>query len=105
MSTDRMKLTAEEAPDGHERLVLEMLHEPVFAAEYLNAAAEEGERAFLVALRQVVLARGGIDATAEAISVGRASLYRMLSEEGNPRYENLLALLTQLGLRIRVEAA
>jgi probable addiction module antidote protein len=86
--------------DFREQL-LQDLQDPGEAARYLNAAAEESEEMFLVALRDVAEAHRMATVAADA-GVAREALYRMLSEEGNPRLSNLLAILNAVGLRLEV---
>ena len=85
--------------------LIEALKDPREAAEYLNAAIEEGERdLFLLALRNVAEARlGGMAQLAEQAGLNRESLYRMLSEQGNPALSSLDKLLHALGLRLSIE--
>ena len=75
------------------------------AAAYLNAALEEGNNeVFLLALRNVADARlGGMSKLAEATGLNRESLYRMLSDNGNPELNSLSRLLQALGLKLAVE--
>lgn len=76
------------------------------AVAYLNAALDEGNQdVFLLCLRNVVRANGGIELTAENADIGRAALYKMLSENGNPRFNSLIALLSQLGLKMTLAVA
>jgi probable addiction module antidote protein len=83
--------------------LLENLQDPAEAAAYLDAALEdEDSRVFLLALRDVAEARGISRVAAEA-DLNRESLYRMLSEEGNPRLSSLEALLHAFGLRLAIE--
>ena len=85
------------------RLVAELRADPRLAAEYLNAAAEEGDpRVYLAALRTVAEAEG-MAKVAKAAGVPRESLYRALSPDGNPRFSTLHAILTAAGLRLSVE--
>jgi probable addiction module antidote protein len=85
----------------HESL-LAALQDPTEAAEYLNAALEEGDTAlFLRALRNVADAKG-ISHLATAAHVNRESPSRMLSEQGNPQLSSLTALLDALNLRLAV---
>lgn len=73
-------------------------------AAYLNAALEEGDPALLqVALGDVVKARG-VSAIAREAGVGRESLYKSLSENGNPSWQTITKVLTALGLKIEVKA-
>jgi probable addiction module antidote protein len=83
--------------------LLESLQDQAEAAAYLDASLEdEDSRVFFLALRDVAEARGISHVAAEA-DLNRESLYRMLSEEGNPRLSSLDALLRALGLRLAVE--
>jgi probable addiction module antidote protein len=76
------------------------LADPHRAARYLNTAAEESEAMFLKALRKVALAQTRpIAKVAESCGVSRESLYRMLSESGNPTSENRRAILAALGFK------
>lgn len=74
------------------------------AAEYINAAIEDGDRdVFLLALRDVAKARGGMTAVAEKAHLGRESLYKMLSKRGNPEFKSIASVLHGMGLRLTVE--
>jgi probable addiction module antidote protein len=88
-----------------EWLVSELRADPMLAAEYLNAAAEDKDRRiYLSALRTVAEARG-MAKIAKAAGVPRESLYRALSSAGNPRLSTLNAILKAAGLRLAVERA
>lgn len=79
------------------------LADPSEAAAYLNMALEEGvQEVFLLALRDVAEARGMTSVAREAL-LNRENLYRILSEQGNPRLTSLVALLDSLGLKLAVE--
>jgi probable addiction module antidote protein len=83
----------------------ESLKDPKEAAAYLNAALDDGEpEVFLLALRDVAEARlGGMTKVAQKTKLNRESLYRMLSDKGNPELNSLSTLLDALGLKIVVE--
>ena len=84
--------------------LLESLKDPVEAAEYLNAALEEGEpKVFLLALRDVVDSYGGMSKLAASTSLNRENLYRMLSSKGNPEFFSLSSVLSAVGFRLAVE--
>ena len=86
-----------------DRLIEELRADPELAAEYLNAAAEDGDpRVYLTALRTVAEAQG-MAKVAKAAGVPRESLYRALSSGGNPRFSTLHAILKAAGLRIAVQ--
>ena len=76
------------------------------AAAYLDAALKDGEKeVFLLALRDVAEARlGGIAELADKTGLNRESLYRTLSEKGNPELSSLESLLDSLGLRLAIES-
>lgn len=82
----------------------EALKDPEEAAEYLNAALEDGDaEIFLMALRYVSDAYGGMARVAKKSRLNRENLYRMLSKRGNPELISLNRLLTVFGLRLAVE--
>jgi probable addiction module antidote protein len=75
-------------------------------ALYLEYALEDGGmETFLVALRNVTKARGGMTQLAQATEMGRESLYKALSEQGNPEFKTLQAVLGALGLRFSIARA
>jgi probable addiction module antidote protein len=83
--------------------LIESLRDAQEAGEYLNAALEENDpELFLRALRNVSEAQGGVASLAEKTKLNRESLYRMLSERGNPEFRSLEALLHALGFRLAV---
>jgi probable addiction module antidote protein len=84
--------------------LLEDLTDPDYAAGYLTAALEEGEDVFLLAVRDVADAHGGVGRLAEGTSLNRENLYSMLSERGNPRLSSLLSVLRELGVEIQFRA-
>lgn len=78
------------------------LKNPDDVAEYLNASLEENDpKVFLVALRNVIEAQeGGFTKTSQQTGLNRVSMYRMLSEDGNPKLDSLLKLFNTLGIRL-----
>ncbi len=83
--------------------LVESLKYPQEAAQYLDAALEDGDReVFLLALRDIAEARGGMSKLAKEAELNRENLYRMLSENGNPELSSLRALLDALGFRLAV---
>ena len=81
--------------------LLKRLGDPGYAAEYLTACAAEGQEEFLLGLRNVAEAQGGITQLATNTELNREGLYRMLSEDGNPRLSSLFAVLDAFGLQFR----
>lgn len=75
-------------------------------ALYIESMLEEGDaRAVPIALRTVADALGGMSALAEKTGLSRETLYRTLSDKGNPRLDTLAAILSAFGLRLSVQAA
>lgn len=87
----------------YEEHLLESLKDPEEAAAYINAAMEDEDvDVFLLALRDVAKARGGVAMVAKDAEVNRESLYRTLSKKGNPRLKSLLSVLAACGLGFQV---
>ncbi len=87
------------AVSHHDWLIKELRADPEEASGYLNAALEAGDKkAFLMALRNVIEARGGMTRFAKASKINRVSLYKMLSGNGNPGFLNILLLLQHAGI-------
>ena len=89
---------------SYEESLSAALKDPKEAAEYLSACLEGGSReVFLLALRQVAAAHG-VGLVAKRSRLGRESLYRTLSDRGNPTLDTLLRLLDAAGLKLSVAA-
>jgi probable addiction module antidote protein len=85
--------------------LLEQLQKPQEAAAYLNAALQdEDPHVFLMALRDLTEAKGGVGWLAEEADLNRENLYRTLSVKGNPRFFNLLAVLDAVGMELKIQA-
>jgi probable addiction module antidote protein len=83
--------------------LLKRLADPEYAAAYLaQVLAEKDNAAFLIALKDVVEAGGGMGELAGRVGLKRPSLYRILSKQGNPTLETLQEILKPLGLRVSV---
>ncbi len=71
-------------------------------AEFLTAALEENDPEFFQkALGEVAKARG-MAQVAERAGVGRESLYKSLSADGNPRFGTVIDVLDALGFKLVV---
>lgn len=86
----------------------ESLSEPEEAQSYLEISIKEYEvdgdkEAFLLALRNVADAQGGIGELSERTGLNREHLYRALSKRGNPRLDTVGKILRGLGFRLSVE--
>ncbi len=73
-------------------------------AAYLEAALEEQDPAlFAAALGDVARAKGMTQIAREA-GLGRESLYKALSADGNPEFATVLKVLRSLGLKLHARA-
>ena len=74
-------------------------------AAYLEAALEEGDPALVAAaLGDIARAKGMTEIAREA-GVGRESLYKALSADGNPELGTVLRMVKALGLKLRATPA
>ncbi len=90
-------------PRRYEDVLDEDLKDSTEALGYLNACLEDRDPdLFLLALRDVARARGGVAKLAEITELNREHLYRMLSQDGNPEFRSLETLLDALGFRLAV---
>lgn len=72
---------------------------------YLEAALEDGDPALIsAALGDIARARG-MSKIARDTGLGRESLYKALSAEGNPEFATVLKVLQALGLRLHAGSA
>ena len=74
-------------------------------AAYLDAALEDGDPDLLKAALGDVARAKGMTEIAEATGMSRTSLYKALSEDGNPEFATVVAVLRSLGLRLGVRNA
>ncbi len=90
----------------YEESLTESLKDPQEAAAYLNTHLEDSgtdsEELFLMALRDVAKAYCIAD-LAQKANLGRESLYKALSSDGNPKLATLISLLKAMGLRLSIE--
>ena len=93
----------------YQTTLLKRLKDRDYAVEYLNAAIEEsfkgdGEsrKLFLNALKNVAEAQGTMSDLAKRAHVRRESLYRILSENGNPELSSLASLLHAMGFCLSI---
>ncbi len=79
------------------------IKDPETRAAYINAALEDGDPKILLAvLKDCVEAMGGISWLSQETHLTRATIYKILSTAGNPKYDSLLKVLTPMGLRLNV---
>ena len=71
------------------------------AAEYLKACLDDSEEVFLLGLRNVVEAHGGMTALARSTKLNREHLYRSLSKKGDPKLSSLTTILDAMGIELQ----
>jgi probable addiction module antidote protein len=74
-------------------------------AAYLEAALEEGDPAVVAAAMGDIARAKGITRIARETGLGRESLYKALSPEGNPELATILKVVRALGLRLHATAS
>jgi probable addiction module antidote protein len=74
-------------------------------AAYLEAALDEGDAALFAATLGDVARAKGMSEIARGAGMGRESLYKALSPDGNPELATVLKVLRSLGLRLHATAA
>jgi len=73
-------------------------------AYYLQAVFDDGDPALIAhALGEVARAKG-MAQVARSAGLGRESLYKALSPDGNPEFATVLKVLRALGLKLKVAA-
>ena len=69
-------------------------------AAYLEAALEENDPTLVsAALGDIAKAKGMTD-IAKKTGLGRESLYKALSQEGNPEFSTIMKVISALGLKL-----
>ena len=89
----------------HEEATVEMFRkDPELAADYLNSVLEDGDETdLMLALRALSKAFGGVQEVARQADVNAHTLYRTLSEKGNPELRTLSAILKAMGMRLAIQ--
>jgi len=69
-------------------------------AAYLEAALEEGEPSLVAAALGDIARARGMTQLARETGLGRESLYKALSQSGNPEFSTIMKVIEALGLRL-----
>jgi probable addiction module antidote protein len=87
--------------------LMRRLKDPKYAAAYLTACLEDDDDTggFLLALRDVADAQGGVRALAKKTGLNREHLFRMLSKSGNPQLHSLRQLAEAVGMKLVLQPA
>jgi probable addiction module antidote protein len=73
-------------------------------AAYLDAAFEEGDPSFIAAALGDVARAKGMAQIARDAGLGRESLYKALSPDGNPEFVTIMKVVSALGLKLHATA-
>ena len=73
-------------------------------ALYLEAALEEGDAALVATTLGDIARAKGMTEIARKTGLGRESLYKALSPEGNPEFATILKVVRSLGLSLHAKA-
>ncbi len=71
---------------------------------YLEAALAENDPALIVAVLGDIARAKGMAQIAKQAGLGRESLYKALSPEGNPEFATVMKVVSALGLRFHASA-
>ncbi len=82
--------------------VVDYLKTDAEIANYLDAVFEDGDPALIAAALGDVARAKGMTQVAQASGLGRESLYKALSAEGNPEFATVLKVIQALGLKLKV---
>ena len=74
-----------------------------YAAEYLRGALEDGDFGVITAVLGHIARYKGMAQVARDSGLGRESLYKALSPNGNPEFATVLKVVHALGLRLSAE--
>ena len=82
------------------------LQDPEYAALYLNDALHDGSPdEFLLALKNIIRATTGMSQVAAQTELGRESLYKALSDSGNPHFLTVHKVISALGFQFAIAPA
>jgi probable addiction module antidote protein len=74
-------------------------------AAYLEAALQEGDSALIAAALGDIARAKGMSQIARDAGLGRESLYKALSADGNPEFATIMRVVSALGLRLHASPA
>jgi probable addiction module antidote protein len=91
----------------YDELMAQRLQDKALAIAYLNESLQDEDdlTMFLVALRRVVDAQGvRMTELSKRSGLTRESLYKMLSDKGNPELASIKSVLDALGYRLSISS-
>jgi probable addiction module antidote protein len=99
-----------EKTGSFQEYLINSLTDPQEAEAYLNVALEEYQEdgdseMFLLALKNVAQAQGGMSKLAGKTKLNRQHLYHALSAKGNPSLATLTEIIHKLGFQLSIQRA
>src|SRR5258708_39355429 len=82
-----------------------LLKTPEDIAAYLEAALEDGDPRLIASVLGTIARARGMSELAREAGLGRESLYKALSPDGNPEFATVLKVVRALGLRLHATPA
>lgn len=82
----------------------EHLGTPADMAAYLDAALQDGDAALIAAALGDIARAKGMTQIARDAGLGRESLYKALSADGNPEFATIMKVVAALGLSLHASA-
>jgi probable addiction module antidote protein len=73
-------------------------------ADYLEAVLEDGDPALVTHALGAIARAKGMTEIGRTTGLGRESLYKALSAQGNPEFATVLKVIHALGLKLKVAA-
>ena len=83
----------------------EHIRDDADAAAYIEAALEDGDHRVVTAVLGDIARAKGMTLIARETGMGRESLYKSLSSDGNPEFATVLKVMRALGIRLRATVA
>ena len=83
----------------------EHIRDDADVAAYIEAALEDGDHRVVAAVLGDIARAKGMTQVARDAGLGRESLYKSLSSDGNPEFSTVLRVLKALGIRLRATVA
>jgi probable addiction module antidote protein len=72
--------------------------------EYLDAALEEGDPTLIAAVLGDIARAKGMTNVARRAGLGRESLYKALSRQGDPKFGTIMKVISAVGMKLRSAA-
>jgi probable addiction module antidote protein len=72
--------------------------------EYLDVALEDGDPALIAAVLGDIAKAKGMAGVARKAGLGRESLYKALSQHGDPKFDTIMKVMNAVGIKLKSAA-